>query len=83
MQVHFKYHKCPGFGKLYEYSFKNTHMITKEANKRLKILLFWDKHGLEATIDAYGAKRSTLYGWKKIYKDSGKKIDKRFIITEE
>jgi len=33
MQIGFKYHKCKGFGKLYEYSFKHTHVITKEAKK--------------------------------------------------
>ena len=75
MQIGFKYNKCYGFGKLYEYSFKQTHMITKEADKRLKILLFQDKYGLEATMEAYGAKRSTLYSWKKMYEESGKKME--------
>ncbi|NIA18344.1 MAG: DDE-type integrase/transposase/recombinase [Actinobacteria bacterium] len=48
-------------------------MITKEAKQRVKILIFWKKHGLQAAIDAYGAKQSTLYLWRKIYKDSGHK----------
>jgi hypothetical protein len=62
MQIGFKYKYCKGFGRLYEYSFKHTYMITKEAKQRLKILLFWKEHGLKATKDAFGAKRSTLYG---------------------
>jgi len=33
------------------------------------------KYGLEATRDAFGAKRSTLFYWKKIYKESNYKID--------
>ena len=75
MQIRFKYHKCKGFGRLYEYSFKHTHMITKEAKERLKILNFWKEYGLKATRDAYGAKRSTLYGWNKIYQESNQKIE--------
>ncbi len=50
-------------------------MITKEAKQRLKILLFWKKHGLKATKDAFGAKRSTLYSWNKIYQESEQKIE--------
>lgn len=71
MQIGFKYHKCSGFGRLYSYAIKHNYMITKEANQRLKILLFWRGHGLNATIDAFGAKRSTLFNWWKIYNDSG------------
>lgn len=75
MQIIFKYHNCQGFGKLYEYSFKYTHMITKEAKQRLKILQFWQQYGLEATKSAFGAKRSTLFKWRKILADSGGKIE--------
>ena len=75
MQIGFKFYNCKGFGRLYEYSFKYTHMITKEAKQRLKILRFWRKYGLQATTDAYGAKRSTLYEWWKTYQESGRKIE--------
>lgn len=75
MQIGFKYHNCHGFGRLYEYGYKYTRMITKEAKQRLKILQFWREHGLKATTDAFGAKRSTLFGWWKIYTDSGFKIE--------
>jgi len=75
MQIGFKYHKCAGFGRLYDYAYKYTHMITKQAQERLKIINYWQKHGLEATTDAFGAKRSTLYGWWKTYKDSGYKVE--------
>ncbi|MBW6440478.1 helix-turn-helix domain-containing protein, partial [Patescibacteria group bacterium] len=50
-------------------------MITKEAKQRLKIINFWKKYGLRATTDAYGAKRSTLYNWQKIYQESGNKLE--------
>jgi len=32
--------------------------------EKLKILSFWKKYGLEATMEAYGVKRRTLFLWK-------------------
>ena len=77
MQIGFKYKYCQGFGRLYNYGLKHNpnNMITKTAENRLKILMFWKKYGLEATREAYGAKRSTLYGWWKIYKESDYRTD--------
>jgi transposase InsO family protein len=62
-----------GFNRWYNYAYKHMHMITKEAKQKLKIIRFWRKYGLEATNEAFGAKRSTLFGWWKIYKESGYK----------
>jgi transposase InsO family protein len=39
-------------------------MIPKDAQKRLEILRFFDKHGLQATLDAFRVSRRTLYRWK-------------------
>ena len=75
MKIGFKYYNCRGFGRLYEYNYKHTHMITKQAKQRLKILQFWRRYGLDATMEAFGAKRSTIYGWWKIYKESGYKVE--------
>lgn len=72
MKVLFKYKYINGFGRMYAYCNKQLHMITKSALKRYHILCFWNKHGLHATTDAYGAKRSTLYLWKKLHKAGGK-----------
>ena len=36
-------------------------MTPKDAQDRLKILRFWDKHGLAATVDAFGVSRRTLW----------------------
>lgn len=77
MQIGFKYHNCQGFGKLYNYGLKHfnpNNMITKEAEERLRILNYWKIYGLRATRDAFGAKRSTLYYWQKLYKDSGYRL---------
>jgi len=73
MQLGFKYGHCQGFNRMYNYGLKHFNpynMITKEAKQRVRILLFWKKYGLQATTDAYGAKQSTLYLWRKIYKES-------------
>ena len=64
-----------GFNRWYDYAYKHTHMITKEAKQRLKIIQFWREHGLKATTDAFGAKRSTLFGWWKTYLNSERRIE--------
>ncbi len=46
-------------------------MTPKDAQHRLKILRFFEKHGLEATVDAFGVSRRTLYRWKKTFQESG------------
>jgi len=78
MQIGFKYKYCKGFGRMYNYGLKHFNpytMITNKAEERLRILNYWKKYGLEATKDAFGAKRSTLYYWQKLYKDSGHKVE--------
>lgn len=62
-----------GYKTLENYVLRFKLMITKEAQRKAKILTFWGKHGLKATTDAYGVKRSTLYLWqKKLNEKSGK-----------
>jgi hypothetical protein len=39
-------------------------MISEEAKRRAKILTFWKKYGTEATQEAYGVKRRTLFLWQ-------------------
>ena len=36
----------------------------------LEVINFYDKHGLSATIDAYGVSRATIFRWKKSLKSS-------------
>lgn len=57
------------------YALRWAHMIVKTAKDRARILAFWDKHGLEATIEAFKAKRSTLYEWKRKLDDGGGKLE--------
>jgi transposase InsO family protein len=39
--------------------------MTDKAKKKFEILVFWEKHGLHATMDAFKVKRRTLFLWKK------------------
>jgi len=57
------------------YALRWAHMITKSAKKRARILAFWDKYGLTATMEAYGVRRSTLYEWKKKLDEGGGKLE--------
>ncbi|MBU2763943.1 helix-turn-helix domain-containing protein, partial [Acidithiobacillus caldus] len=58
------FYRVAGLGHLGE-------MTPKDAQHRLKILRFFEKHGLEATVDAFGVSRRTLYRWKKTFKEGG------------
>ena len=52
----------------------------KEAERRLRILIFWEKHGDEATREAFRVSRRTLYRWQEaLKKDAGRisGLDKR------
>lgn len=55
-----------GFWKLNDYAIRYIRMVTNEAKRRARILIFWEKHGLEAAKEAFGVGRSTLFEWKKI-----------------
>lgn len=48
-------------------------MITKKAKEKFEILVFWEKHGLQATMDAFHKKRRTLFDWKHKYIQGGSK----------
>lgn len=50
-------------------------MFTDKAKYKAKVLLFWEKHGLEATMDAFPVKRSALYLWKQQWEKGNKRIE--------
>ncbi len=64
-----------GFASIYADALKWRHMLTDKAKYKVKVLVFWEKHGLEATMDAFPHKRSTLYLWKKKLKESGGRLE--------
>jgi transposase InsO family protein len=50
-------------------------MITQQTEERVRILAFWEKHGLEATMEAFQVARRTLFHWQKTLKESGGQIE--------
>ena len=71
MQIHHIGYRIKGFYKLAKIGLLWDTMITEEARRRLKILEFWEKYGLEPTKEAFGVSRRTLYRWKAKLRASG------------
>lgn len=74
-KIHCKYTGIKGILTVYHQYLKYRYMVTQEALRKAKILVFWEKHGLPATLDAFPTKRRTLYLWKKKFEESGGKIE--------
>lgn len=60
---------------LYEDAVRWAYMLTEKAKYKAKVLIFWEKHGLQTTVDAFSVKRSTLFHWKKQWKEGSKQIE--------
>lgn len=69
------YKDIKGFVRLYNYGYKHTRMITKEAQERMRILIFWKAHGLKAAKDAFKVSRSSLFAWQQQYRTGGSRIE--------
>jgi len=61
-----------GFLKAYERGLRYRYMITDKAKHKLKVLIFWEKHGLKAALDAFSVKRRTLFLWKRQFRTGGR-----------
>ena len=72
---HNKYTGIKGFVRVYNDAIKYRYMITKKALERARILIFWEKHDLQTTIDAFQIKRRTLFDWKNKWIKEGKKLE--------
>jgi len=64
MQIHRVGYGVRGFWKLNDYAIRYVRMVTDTAKKRAVILRFWERYGLEATMEAFHVCRRTLYSWK-------------------
>jgi transposase InsO family protein/transposase len=69
MQTDYLFNGLKGYSTFKKFSYL-LEMENSEAQKRLKILKFFDKYGLEATIEAFSVSRRTLYRWKAKYKEN-------------
>ena len=70
-----KYAGTRGLVGAYNDFIRYQYMITEKALYKFKVLVFWEKHGFKATLEAFPHKRSTLYEWKRIWIRGGKKIE--------
>ena len=68
MQQHFIGHRIWKFGRFMNMTTK-LRLKHPETEKREKILFFWKQFGLEATKEAFGIQRSTLFLWKQKQKN--------------
>lgn len=73
MRIFNVYRGVRGFVGLYHTALRSAYMITPKALEKARILVFWEKHGLRATLDAFSVKRSTLFLWKQQF-NKGSKI---------
>jgi len=74
MKVIFVYKGIGGIKRLYDFV-RRCKEMNEEAKQRLKIIDFFKKYGLKATEEAFGVKKSTIYRYMKILRDSGGRID--------
>ena len=75
MRIRSKYKGVRGFLTVYNNAIKFRYMISEEAKRRMRIHIFWEKHGLDATLEAFDTKRRTVFEWKKTLKNNNGKIE--------
>jgi len=73
MQTDYLFHGIKGYARFKRFSYL-FEMTTKEANDRYRIIEFYDKFGLEATTEAFGISRRTIYRWKEKLKKNKNEI---------
>jgi transposase InsO family protein len=64
-----------GFVVAYERLLRFRYMISDTAKKRVQILAFWEKHGTEATIEAFGGSERSLKRWQSALRKSDGKLE--------
>lgn len=75
MQIHSKLTNTKGFVSAYDSALRFRDMITQEAEERVRILTFWQKHGDEAAKEAFNVSRPTLFRWQAELRIGGGKLD--------
>lgn len=60
---------------LWERVIRFRYMITEQAKERTRILAFWEKHGTEATEEAFKITERTLYRWQRALLEGHGKLE--------
>lgn len=71
MQIHRQGYGIRGFGRLSDYGLRLLVMVGDKAQYQYRAVRFWEKYGLEATMEAFKIKRRTLYHWRSQLTDGG------------
>ena len=74
MQTDYLFHGIRGFERFAYYCYRFD-MISQEAQRRYKMVLFYEKYGLEATLEAFEISRRTLYRYKALLQKGGNTIE--------
>lgn len=72
---HSSYKNVKGFLTVYHDALRYAYMITQVAQQRMRVLAFWQKHGLKPTLDAFPVKRRTLFHWQARLKQGRGKLE--------
>jgi len=75
MRIFSKIKGIKGFVSVYNRVLRFRYMIKQEAQRRARILTFWQNYGLEATMEAFNIKERTLYYWKASLKAGKGKLE--------
>lgn len=71
MRIFNKFRGTRGFVMIYERLLRFRYMITPHTEERVRILAFWEKHGLAATQEAFHVSRRTLFRWQALLQGGG------------
>ena len=75
MQQYNKTKGIKGIVSVYNDALRFRDMITNSAQERVRILVFWKKHGDIATKEAFKASRPTLFRWQKAIIEGDGKLE--------
>ena len=64
-----------GFVTAYNRLIRFRYMISDKAKERVRVLAFWERHGTEATTEAFGVSQRTLERWQKALTESQGKLE--------
>lgn len=64
MHIHRISYGLRGFGRITDYALRWAYMVTEQAKRRARIIAFFQKHGREATQEAFGTSPRTLARWQ-------------------
>lgn len=75
MRIFNKFRGTKGFISMWERVLRFRYMITEQAKRRAKVLAFSERYGNEATKEAFGVSRRTLFRWQRALQSALGKLE--------